>query len=367
MTTLPKPVFDRVVSVLEQHFDVVAERRAIVKQALYDSTELLGHIEYEGSARQFTASLVQKCDTYGRLRSGQLALEALLAHVRDSGLVGINRQREINDLISQVVAASQSDDESQFLEITEHSRLSPTQYGLVYNRNNRPLTVWPTPHEETQTKHSLRNFQTFRVVDRDFTDEIVWLKVDYGDASPGWVAEVTITQGELEYNVRPFGLSLLSGEKNCSSRYFFGMGSGCPDDLQRSVTGAHQLFEYGCVIWRLEPDEFYILYSDGEWEVYQASYVKELKNANPNEHTPPDLRMVPTSGFGRIWNLQNVRKRLGWALAAEEDHQIVFQNVDPDTYEMSSPITYISLPHEHVAALCLGSEKRTWHHVKKSS
>ncbi len=100
MSTLNKQTFDEIVKLLAPYLDTSGQRRAFVTQSLFDAPPLMQNIDYEGDARQFTVNLVTTCDQFGQIAPGQLAVVALLDHLREQ--VGHDGQRQIDRIINAI-------------------------------------------------------------------------------------------------------------------------------------------------------------------------------------------------------------------------------------------------------------------------
>jgi len=94
---------------------------------------------------------------------------------------------------------------------------------------------------------------------------------------------------------------------------------GCP--LAASATlakGAYQPFENGQMVWVSAPQpSIYALYSNGTYQQFPDTFQEGI---DPNEwgDTPPEGRIAPIRGFGKVWhNNPSVQAGLGWATAAE--------------------------------------------------
>lgn len=120
-----------------------------------------------------------------------------------------------------------------------------------------------------------------------------------------------------------------------ATKWFFDKSPArCPDKPAEIGRGAAQYFEHGFMIWMDQPDTFYIFYSDGKQTFESASAPYQFKpGAAPNNRVSeviPRGFVEPISGFGQIWRgemvgKENVRQRLGWAIAPEFAIETAYQ------------------------------------------
>jgi hypothetical protein len=93
------------------------------------------------------------------------------------------------------------------------------------------------------------------------------------------------------------------------------LDDSCPIS-QQTLQLAYQRFENGWMIWRSDTDEIIVLYSYGQWRVFDDTWV-EGQTLSIAE-TPPGGMIIPERGFGKIWaENSDVRLDLGWATADE--------------------------------------------------
>jgi serine/threonine protein kinase len=90
-----------------------------------------------------------------------------------------------------------------------------------------------------------------------------------------------------------------------------------------AISGATYLeFAGGHMIWIEAEDTIYVFYNDTNqprWESFPNSWFEGMPERDPNIIGPSALWQQPGRGFGYVWrNNQNVRDRLGWALAEWE-------------------------------------------------
>lgn len=97
---LDQPTLNAIVALLSPQMGTLAARQAFVTQSLYDAPMLIEQVNYEGNAREFTVNLVRVCDVFGQIAPKQLAVQALLLHLREQ--VGDDKYAEIDALIEQV-------------------------------------------------------------------------------------------------------------------------------------------------------------------------------------------------------------------------------------------------------------------------
>lgn len=84
------------------------------------------------------------------------------------------------------------------------------------------------------------------------------------------------------------------------------------------VDAAYQTFEQGVMIWRGDEQRIYVLFSDGSWRVFADTF----REGDPEMDAtlrPPEDRLQPVRGFGKVWReYPDVRAKIGWATAREE-------------------------------------------------
>jgi LysM repeat protein len=150
----------------------------------------------------------------------------------------------------------------------------------------------------------------------------------------------------------------------CPEIYFFAPEEGgCPAGPARQVEAAYQPFEHGHMLWRADRDEIIVLFGDGDVMFYPAREVQILPD-NPVDRPPPEARVKPASGFGRVWGAyEGVQQMLGWALADERGYTMTVQpasaEIPPEsiqsylTSRVDLPLYYLTLPDGRVVRLGL--------------
>jgi hypothetical protein len=89
---------------------------------------------------------------------------------------------------------------------------------------------------------------------------------------------------------------------------------GCPVGDEFGLTSAYEAFQRGWMLWRLDNDRHYALFSDGGQRFYTYSA------AEPPDFACPDAQALgrPRRGFSRVWcENADVRSRIGNALQDE--------------------------------------------------
>lgn len=94
-----------------------------------------------------------------------------------------------------------------------------------------------------------------------------------------------------------------------------------PTPVFADIQVAEQLFEGGRMFWLQPTSEIWVLVvtaeGRGTWTVYQDTYV-DGDPANDPSLTPPEGRLQPERGFGKLWREASaVREQLGWAVTPE--------------------------------------------------
>lgn len=97
---------------------------------------------------------------------------------------------------------------------------------------------------------------------------------------------------------------------------------GCPINQSHSHDAATQDYERGFLLWRVQPDQVYVMHDDGRLGLYPMAVYPESVRQNPpggdpNIH-PPDGLQQPVRGFGLVWrDNPEVRDGVGWAVEGE--------------------------------------------------
>lgn len=97
---------------------------------------------------------------------------------------------------------------------------------------------------------------------------------------------------------------------------------GFPTPVRASVQIAEQLFEGGRMFWLQPTQQIWVLTITGEargnWSVYADDYTDGVDLASDPSIVPPDGRLQPERGFGKLWRESvEVREALGWAVTPE--------------------------------------------------
>jgi len=113
--------------------------------------------------------------------------------------------------------------------------------------------------------------------------------------------------------------ALWSADRVVQNRLF------CPTNFSKTVPMAMQHFEHGHMIYLdltgttpnlYEPKRIYVMFDDGTGTYFPDYFQGEAQP--PLNPPPPAGLLAPTLGFGKVWRDQEqVRKKLGWALATE--------------------------------------------------
>lgn len=136
--------------------------------------------------------------------------------------------------------------------------------------------------------------------------------------------------------------SLLTPTPSCEPHFHFtdsGTDSfGCAETVYKTqISGAYQPFERGFMLWRGDDQSIVAFSKDGWYSYYQVGSYSGLAD-NPVTDIPPDGKVLPVSGFGRIWgNFTNIRDALGWALTSEQSYSMTIQT-------SSAPFYYLTMP-----------------------
>ena len=109
---------------------------------------------------------------------------------------------------------------------------------------------------------------------------------------------------------------------NCPYPWFFAPAPDiCAQDAAPDTGGAEQQFEHGTMIWVESEDRIYVLFDDDIFSPKWAAFSDEWNDGEPIDDptiTPPSGFYQPVRGFGLVWREgQDIRNRLGWAVAPE--------------------------------------------------
>lgn len=110
---------------------------------------------------------------------------------------------------------------------------------------------------------------------------------------------------------------------------------GCPLNQAHSHEAATQGFERGTLLWRVNPDQVYVMYGDGRLEFYPMSAYPESVRQNPpggdpNIYPPAGFQQ-PVRGFGLVWrDNPQVRDGIGWAIEGENRADMFYGFVAQD-------------------------------------
>jgi serine/threonine-protein kinase len=92
---------------------------------------------------------------------------------------------------------------------------------------------------------------------------------------------------------------------------------GCPKSSERIIATAWQPFERGEMLWRSDANLIYILLADNTWRSIGDTWRDGDLDFDP-AIVPPDGRLQPVRGFGKVWReQQGIQETLGWAAAEE--------------------------------------------------
>jgi hypothetical protein len=94
---------------------------------------------------------------------------------------------------------------------------------------------------------------------------------------------------------------------------------GCPRSPEQSYQFSQQEFEGGHMLYRPDTQQILVRFADdGRW----ASFADPYQGEPEPDATPPEGRVEPRLGFGKLWRTnQGLHDRLGWALADERYFQ----------------------------------------------
>jgi uncharacterized protein YraI len=92
---------------------------------------------------------------------------------------------------------------------------------------------------------------------------------------------------------------------------------GCPigDPVQTDL--AYETFQRGQLLYQHDLRAVYVLYADGTWAAYRDTYL-DGQPFQVQPFDPPLGLKQPIKGFDRVWEIPEVRNKLGWATADEQ-------------------------------------------------
>jgi hypothetical protein len=106
MTPIMTPdQFNQIVNLLKPQMGDTASRQALLTQALHGCA-LYDQISFAGPAQAFTVNFVRQADAFGECQPGTPALVSVLETLK--GQVGLNKQREIDELIAELLGDGQT-------------------------------------------------------------------------------------------------------------------------------------------------------------------------------------------------------------------------------------------------------------------
>jgi YVTN family beta-propeller protein len=106
---------------------------------------------------------------------------------------------------------------------------------------------------------------------------------------------------------------------------------GCPRADAVFGIWAWQPFERGELLWHRSSAVIYVFAQDGSWRGYTDEWHEAMPELSCEAH-PPEGRLQPIRGFGRIWCLVGeVQEAVGWALDPEVAIDGISQEFDGGT------------------------------------
>jgi len=124
---------------------------------------------------------------------------------------------------------------------------------------------------------------------------------------------------------------------NCPYPWFFAPAPNiCAQDTAPDTAGAEQHFEQGIMIWVESEDRIYVLFDDDVFSPKWAAFNDDWEDGQPINDpslTPPPGLYQPERGFGLVWREeQDIRDRLGWAVAPENGFVTAVQHTSYAKY-----------------------------------
>jgi hypothetical protein len=92
----------------------------------------------------------------------------------------------------------------------------------------------------------------------------------------------------------------------------------------------YQLFENGFMVFRADNGEIWVFGGNGQYYRSFPAYLYGGLPDNPVRDNPPQWRLKPYMGFGKVWgNYPEVRNMLGWGIESERSWNMFYQ---PEAY-----------------------------------
>jgi hypothetical protein len=93
---------------------------------------------------------------------------------------------------------------------------------------------------------------------------------------------------------------------------------GCPGQPAAQIALGEQFFEQGRMIWDSSNLQIYVLLSAGRWRAFDDTWSADQPALDP-ALVPPEGRVQPQRGFGKVWREQlgGPQAAIGWALEGE--------------------------------------------------
>ena len=134
------------------------------------------------------------------------------------------------------------------------------------------------------------------------------------------------------------------------------IANDCPV-TQASVSAAYQPFENGVMVWRGDTRQIYVLFNDGTYQTAADTWVEG--ETFDDGRTPPEGRIAPARGFGKLWfTNSSVQQRLGWATAEEQSYSTPLETHKYIESRAEFTSTVFRLPDDRVAILQQGDRWR---------
>ncbi|MBN1639979.1 MAG: hypothetical protein JXA09_01995, partial [Anaerolineae bacterium] len=129
---------------------------------------------------------------------------------------------------------------------------------------------------------------------------------------------------------------------------------GCATGPALETPSAVQVFELGVMLWRLDARRIDVLLQDGTWAAYDDTWEEGQDTHDPGL-IPPEGRVQPVRGFGKVWREQlgGADAWIGWATGEEVGGGAIIQpfaggllyrGVNGVTYALYADGTWGSVP-----------------------
>lgn len=170
----------RLITLIAPQFRDPQQRSAIINQALFGEENLLNIIDYTGTPEIFTINLIDRLHTYRQLKSGGLALVALIETIRLR--YGADKQADFDELRAAVAADDPKDEAVDSLALSSTTALGAALREAVTDGTGKHIFL----------SYSRRDADMMRRLRADLTSVRmpVWTDERIEPGTPAWFREV---------------------------------------------------------------------------------------------------------------------------------------------------------------------------------